>query len=198
MTDTKTANSAFAGIDLPAAGTYQIETSHSTIGAVARHLVVTKVRGRFTDFSGEIVVDEDPTKSSVNVVIDAASIDTHSTDRDVHLRSADFLDVEKFPELSFTSTDLKHVKGKRFDLSGVLTIKDVTRPITLEAEFLGNLRDPWGRDVIAFEAEGDLDREEWGITWNVALETGGVLVSKKLTFELQIEAVKQTPEQPAG
>jgi polyisoprenoid-binding protein YceI len=191
MTDTKTQLSAYPGLDVPQPGTYVIDPSHSTVGAVARHLVVTKVRGRFAEFSGEIVVDEDPAKSSASVVIEAASIDTRNPDRDVHLKSADFLDVEKYPQLTFKSGELKQVKGNRFELTGDLTIKDVTRAVKLEAEFLGNLKDPWGNDRIAFDASTELNREDWDITWNVALETGGVLVSKNLTIELELQAVKQ-------
>ena len=178
-------------VDLPAAGSYQIDASHSTVGVVVRHLMVSKVRGRFSDLAGTITIAEEPTASSTDVAIDAASIDTRDAKRDEHLRSADFLDVERFPQLTFTSTGLAPLRGNRWQLTGDLTIKGITRPVTFDVDFLGNIVDPWGNDRIAFEAKGELDREDWDITWNVALETGGVLVGKKLTFELEIQAVKQ-------
>jgi polyisoprenoid-binding protein YceI len=191
MTITQTSTTQPQGVELPTTGTYEIDASHSTVGVVARHLVVSKVRGRFSDVAGTITIADDPAASSTDVVIGAASIDTRDTKRDEHLRSADFLDAERFPQLRFRSTELAHVDGNRWRLAGELTIKDVTRPVVFDVEFLGNLKDPWGNDRIAFEGKGEIDREDWDITWNVALETGGVLVSKKLTFELEIQAVKQ-------
>jgi len=188
MTTTQTTQH---GVDLPAVGNYEIDASHSTVGVVARHLMVSKVRGRFADVAGTITIAEDPTASSTDVVVGAASIDTRDAKRDEHLRSADFLDVKRFPQLTFTSTGLAALRGNRWQLTGDLTIKGITRPVTFDVEFLGNLKDPWGNDRIAFEAKGELNREDWDITWNVALETGGVLVGKKLAFELEIQAVKQ-------
>jgi polyisoprenoid-binding protein YceI len=192
MTTIQTSTGLPHGVDLPAPGTYEIDASHSTVGVVARHLMVSKVRGRFSDVSGTVTIAEDAIASSTGVVIGAASIDTREAKRDEHLRSADFLDVERFPQLAFTSTALDHVHGNRWRLAGDLTIKGISRPVTFDVEFLGNAKDPWGGDRIAFEAKGELDREDWDITWNVALEAGGVLVSKKLTFELEIQAVKQS------
>ena len=192
MTAQATSIATLPGIDLPPAGTYVIDPSHSSIGAVARHLVVTKVRGRFAEFAGTIAIDDDDwTNSTAEVLVQTASIDTRNADRDAHLRGADFLDVERFPELRFRSTGVEHTKGNRFRLYGELTIRDVTKSVAFDLTFLGNLKDPWGNDRIAFEASGELDREIFGITWNVALETGGVLVSKKLQFELEVQAVRQ-------
>jgi polyisoprenoid-binding protein YceI len=188
---TTTSTTTTAGLDLPAPGTYAIDASHSTVTAVARHLVVSKVRGTFADVAGTITVADDPAESSVEAAIGAASIDTRDAKRDEHLRSADFLDVDNHPQLTFASTALAHVKGSRWQLTGDLTIRGVTRPVTFDVEFLGNAKDPWGGERIGLEASGELDREDWGMTWNAALETGGVLVSKKLTFEIEIEAVKQ-------
>ena len=176
---------------LPAAGTWQVDPSHSTVGFVARHLMVTKVRGQFTDYAAEVTIGDDPTDSSVVVTIQAASIDTRSEDRDAHLRSADFLDVEQHPTISFRSAGVRHVKGDHWALDGDLTIKDVTRPVTLDVEFDGTNGDPWGGQRAGFTASTDIEREDWGLTWNVALESGGVLVSKKVRLELEIQLVKQ-------
>ena len=176
---------------LPAAGTWQLDPSHSTVGFVARHLMVTKVRGQFGDYTADVTVGEDPADSSVAVTIQAASIDTRSADRDAHLRSPDFLDVERYPAISFRSSGVRHVKGDRWALDGELTIKDVTRPVTLDVEFDGTSGDPWGGHRAGFTASAEIDREDWGLTWNVALESGGLLVSKKVRLELEIQLVKQ-------
>jgi polyisoprenoid-binding protein YceI len=173
------------------AGTWQIDPSHSTVGFVARHLMVTKVRGRFTDVDATVTVGDDPTASSVEAVIQTASIDTRSADRDTHLRSADFFDVEQFPTITFRSTAVRAVKGDRWALDGELTIKGVTRPVTLDVEFEGTAGDPWGGQRAGFTAETEIDREDWGLTWNVALESGGILVSKKIKLELEVQLVRQ-------
>ena len=175
----------------PAAGVYEIDTAHSMVEFVSRHLMVTKVRGRFTDFSGTITVGESPEESAVEVTIDAASIDTGDEKRDGHLRSADFLDVENHPTLEFRSTAVEAIDDERLLVTGDLTIRGVTRPVTLDATCDGEFSDPRGGRRVGFSATTEVDREDWGLTWNVALETGGVLVSKKLTFELEIQAVKQ-------
>ena len=185
-------NRTFAGEQIPAAGTFTIDPSHTTVGFVARHLMVTKVRGRFTAVEGTIVVAEDPLASSVEVDIDAASIDTREADRDAHLRSADFLDVEHFPTLAFRSTGVAHVKGDEWLVDGELTVRGVTRAVQLELEIDGVVRDPWGNERLAFSAETEIDREEFGLTWNVALETGGVLVGKKVKFEIEGQGVRQS------
>jgi polyisoprenoid-binding protein YceI len=179
-----------AATDLPAAGTYAIDASHSAVGFVARHLMVTKVRGQFTDVTGTIEIAEEPERSSVDVVIAAASIDTRSADRDGHLRSPDFLDVERFPELRYRSTGVRG-NGRQWQLEGELTVRDVTRTVVLDVEFEGSAVDPWGGNRISFTAKGEVDREDFGITWNQALETGGVLVSKKVQIELDVQAVRQ-------
>lgn len=175
----------------PAAGTYEIDRSHSMVEFVSRHLMVTKVRGRFTDFSGTITIAETPEDSKVDVVIDAASIDSRDEKRDDHLRSPDFLDVEKYPTIEFHSDGLQVIDDERFRVTGDLTLHGVTRPVTLDATFDGEFGDPWGNQRVGFSATAEIDREDWGLTWNVPLETGGVLVAKKARLELTVSAVKK-------
>lgn len=191
MTSNEPKTRTWNGVTIPQPGTFTIDPTHTRVGFVARHLMVSKVRGSFTDVSGEIVVTEDPTASTASVTIQAASIDTGVADRDNHLCSGDFLDVEKFPQLTFRSTGLE-VTEDGFQLRGELTIKDVTREVTLDAEFEGVARSPWGQEVIGFTATTEIDREDFGITWNQALETGGVLVGKKVKVEIELEAIRQS------
>ncbi len=174
---------------LPSAGTWIIEPSHSTIEAVAKHLRVTKVRGRFSSFEGKIVVPENPLEAQVSVTIDASSIDTNNADRDAHLRSDDFLAADTHDVLTFTSTAIREV-GDDYAIDGELTMRGVTKPVTFEVTYGGLTQDPWGNTRALFAAEGSIDREEWGLTWNQALEAGGVLVSKKIAIELQIQLVQ--------
>jgi polyisoprenoid-binding protein YceI len=179
------------GLTLPAPGTFVIDASHTRVGFVARHLMITKVRGSFPGVSGELVVAEDPQASTVSATMATATITTGTEERDAHLRSADFLDVEKFPELTFRSKRVTEQDGTSFTLVGDLTIKDVTREVALRVEFEGVAVSPWGQEVVAFTARTEIDREDFGITWNVALETGGVLVSKKVTIEIEAEAIRK-------
>ncbi|WP_191565130.1 YceI family protein [Janibacter melonis] len=172
-------------------GTYVIDPSHSEVGFVARHAMVTKVRGYFRDVAGEIVVGDDFVQSSATATMQVASVDTGSADRDGHLKSADFFDAETNPEITFVSTGVKDHDGNRFVLLGDLTIKGTTQPVELEAEFEGTAQDPFGNTRVGFTAKTEVDRETWGLTWNAALETGGVLVSKKITLNLEISAIKQ-------
>ncbi len=176
---------------VPAQGDWAIDAAHTSIEAVARHMMVTKVRGRFTAFSGNVHVGPSPEESSVEVEIDAASIDTGNEQRDTHLRSADFLDVEGFPTLSFRSTKVERKGRAGLAVTGDLTIRGVTKPLVLEVEAVGVGMNPWGSKVASFSATGEIDREEFGMTWNQALETGGVLVSKKLKIEIEVEAVAE-------
>ncbi|MBA2528677.1 MAG: YceI family protein [Euzebyales bacterium] len=180
-----------AGREVPAAGTYVIDPAHSSIEALARHLVFSKVRGRFSRFGGEIVVAEDVEVSSVTVEIDAASVDSREEQRDAHLRSGDFLDVERWPTLRFSSTSVQRRDDGGWTVTGDLTIRDVTRSVDLVVDYLGSGPDPWGNVKAAFSATTQLDREAFGITWNQALETGGVLVGKTLKVELEIQASRQ-------
>jgi polyisoprenoid-binding protein YceI len=182
---------SYAGLTIPTAGTFTIDSAHTSVGFIARHLMVSKVRGSFTQVSGEIVVAEDPLASSVTVHIPAASIDTGVADRDNHLRSGDFLNAEKYPELTFRSIGLTQPSGEKFTLNGELTIRDATRQVALDVEFDGVAVSPWGQEVVAFTASTEIDREDFGITWNQALEAGGVVVGKKVKIELSIEATRQ-------
>ncbi|MFJ8581419.1 YceI family protein [Micromonospora sp. NPDC093277] len=179
------------GLTIPAAGTYQLDAAHKRVGFVARHMMVSKVRGEFAEATATITIAEDPMQSSVSATIQAASINTSQADRDAHLRSGDFLDTEKFPTLEFRSTGVKSHDGNEFVLSGELTIKDVTRSVELEVEFEGVGRSPYGQDIFGFSASTEIDREEFGLTWNVALETGGVVVGKKVKIEIEGEAIRQ-------
>ena len=181
----------WSGLTIPAAGTYLLDAAHKRVGFVARHMMVSKVRGEFADATATITVAEDPMQSSVTATIQATSINTAQADRDAHMRSPEFLDVENFPTLEFRSTGVKSWDGNEFVLTGELTIKGVTRPVELEVEFEGVGRSPFGQDIFGFSATTEIDREEFGLTWNVALETGGVLVGKKIKIEIEGEAVRQ-------
>ena len=172
-------------------GTYTVDAAHSRFGFVARHAMVTKVRGSFNEFTASAVVDgDDPTRSSVQVSLDVASVDTRNKMRDDHLRTNDFLDVENFPAITFTSTKVDYDGGNEFVLTGDLTIKGVTKSITFPLEFQGAAKDPFGNERIGFEGSASLLRSEFGVTYNAALETGGVLVSDKIALEFEISAVK--------
>jgi polyisoprenoid-binding protein YceI len=172
-------------------GTYALDVAHSRLGFVARHAMVTKVRGAFNDFEGTAVIDgADPSKSSVNITIQVASIDTRNEQRDGHLRTNDFLDADTYPQITFTSTSIAQKGGEEFEVTGDLTIKDVTRSISFPLEFQGAAKDPFGNDRIGLEGQVVINRKDWGVNWNAALETGGVLVSEKVTLEFEISAIK--------
>jgi polyisoprenoid-binding protein YceI len=169
--------------------TYGIDKAHSEVTFQVRHLL-TRVRGRFSDFTGEIEYDEEnPERSSVNVQVQAASIDTNERDRDAHLRSADFFDVDKFASLTFRSTGIQQKSANRFDVTGELTIHGVTKSVSFDVSLLGKAKDPWGNERIAFEAEAVVNRKDFGLTWNAALETGGFLVGDEVTISLSVQAV---------
>jgi len=173
-------------------GTYAFDTAHSRVGFVARHAMVTKVRGAFNEFAGTATIDgDDPSKSSATVTIEVASVDTRNAQRDGHLRTNDFLDAEKYPQITFASTAIKHVGGNDFEVTGDLTIKDVTQSITFPLEFTGAAKDPFGNERVGFEGTTVIQRSDFGVTYNAALETGGVLVSDKITLEFEISAIKQ-------
>jgi polyisoprenoid-binding protein YceI len=168
--------------------TFDIDKSHSEVAFQVRHLL-TKVRGRFGDFGGTISFDsENPQQSSVAVAIKAESIDTAEPNRDAHLRSGDFFEVERYPELTFKSTSVTRKSEDAYDVAGDLTIHGVTRQVVLPASYLGTARDPWGADRVAFEAELTLNRKDFGLNWNAALETGGFLVGDDVKVMLQIQA----------
>ncbi|MFT4295896.1 MAG: YceI family protein [Micropruina sp.] len=172
-------------------GTYVLDASHSQVGFVARHAMVTKVRGSFNEVSGSATIDgANPSASSLSVTINAGSVDTRSEGRDAHLRSADFFDVEQYPEITFVGTGFA-VDGDVVAVTGDLTIKGVTHPVTVPFEFQGSATDPFGNDRIGFEGSVVVNRKDWGLNWNAALEAGGVLVSEKVTLELEVSAIKQ-------
>ncbi|MEV6812875.1 YceI family protein [Micromonospora sp. NPDC051296] len=211
------------GMSIPAPGSYELDAAHKRIGFVARHMMVSPVRGEFREANAHILVAEDPLESSIAVTIRADSLDTANADRDTHLRSADFLDVEQFPTLEYRSTGIallektdpiffwaklkNHRLGRRavsteptpeaspvtarFVLTGELTVKGVTRTVDLQVEFGGARRDPYGQDIFGFSATAEIDREDYGLVWNVALDSGGVLVGKNVRIEIAGEAIRQ-------
>jgi polyisoprenoid-binding protein YceI len=177
----------------PAAGAktaWKLDPTHSTVEFSAKHLMITTVKGRIADVEGIIYTNEkDPKNSSVEATLKATSIDTRTDQRDQHLRSADFLNVEKYPEIKFRST---RIDGGReeFKLTGDLTIRDVTKEITLNVRFEGQAKDPWGGERVGFSATGKIDRRDFGLTWNQVLEAGGVVVGNEIKIELEVQAVK--------
>lgn len=178
--------------------TWNIDTTHSGINLTVRHMVFAKVRGRFATWSGSVALDpNDLTRSSVNVEIDANSIDTGVAERDNHLRSPDFLDVARFPTLRFVSTRVEKANDTRYRVHGELTIRDVTRPVTLDMEYGGQAKDPWGNQRAAFTATTSVNRTDFGLKWNQALEAGGVLVGERVDIELEVQAVNAAASQAA-
>lgn len=174
--------------NLPRPGSYAIDTSHTHMGFAVKHFGLSKVKGEFTEFEGAIVIDGDPTSSSVNVTIQTASFSSRDEGRDGHVKGADFLDVEQFPTITFVSTG---VVADRSDwiVNGDLTIKGVTRSVQLETEFEGGITDPYGLERIAFSAETEIDRTDFGLDFNAALETGGLIVGKNVKISLEVEAI---------
>ena len=179
------------GRTVPVAGNWSIDHNHSDLRITARHLMVTKVRGTFEEFDASIVVAEDPRESSVDFEAKAASVTTGTADRDNHLRSADFLDSEQHPLITFKSTAVEPSRND-WKLTGDLTIRGITRPVTFDLVFEGGTSDPYGNVKAGFTITGEIDRKDWGLTWNVPLESGGVLVSEKFRIEFDVEAGLQT------
>ncbi len=175
------------GAVVPGVGRWDIDPAHTSAEFVSRHLMFTKVRGGFGSVSGTIVVSETPEDSKVEIVIETASVSTGSEERDTHIKSEDFFDVENHPEMRFISTSVE-ANGGSWKLVGDLTIKDVTKPVTLDFEFAGIIDDPWGNAKAAFSAKTEIMRDDWGLSWNVPLDSGGVLVSKKITIEIEVQA----------
>ncbi len=172
-------------------GDYVVDAAHSRIGFVARHAMVTKVRGQFNEFDGKAFLDfEDPARSRAEVTIDVASIDTRNAQRDGHLRTNEFFDAPNHPHITFRSTSVDKVDDETFRLNGDLTIKGITKPVTVNFEFAGTAKDPFGNTRVGFEGTTTINRSEYGVTFNAALETGGVLVSEKITLEFELSAVK--------
>ena len=169
------------------AGTYTIDPSHSRVGFSARHAMVTKVRGSFNDYQGSAVVADGGAEISIEIA--AASVDTRSADRDGHLQSADFFDVANFPKITFKSVSVKDSGSANLAVTGELTIKDVTKPLTIEFEYTGTAKDPFGNDRYGFEGQAEINRKDFGLTWNAALETGGILVSENIKLEFEISTI---------
>lgn len=215
---------SWRGMTIPAPGSYLLDPAHKRIGFLARHMMVSPVRGEFGEATAEIIVDPDPVNSSVTATIRAASLGTGNADRDAHLSSADFLDVERYPTLEYRSTGIRQQPDRddsifywarlrsqrpgrrsevvvpeqisrtsgRFVLTGELTVKGITRPVDLQVEFGGARRDPYGQDIFGFSATAEIEREAYGLVWNVALESGGVLVGKTVRIEIAGEAIRQS------
>jgi len=174
---------------IPVAGVYEIDGAHTSVEFVGRHLMITKVRGRFTDVRGRITIAEEPKKSHVEVEIGAASLATGNDDRDTHLRSGDFFDVDRYPTITFRTTAVRAKPDNTWEVVGNLTVRDTTRPVTLQVDFDGADVSPIGDERIGLSAATEVNREDFGLTWNMALETGGWLVGKTARIELNIEAI---------
>ena len=187
MAQTTAQGREYQGVSIPPVGTYELDVTHTVVGFVARHML-SKVRGQFTEFTGTIEVGDSPQDSHLDVEVKTGSITTHTEKRDQHLMSGDFLEIEKHPALTFRSTAVRPTGGTSFELDGDLTIKDITRPVILSGEFLGWGPDMEGKPMLAASARTTIDREDWGMTWNVAVEAGGFLVGKKVDLEIEVEA----------
>ncbi|WP_151525529.1 YceI family protein [Serinicoccus kebangsaanensis] len=181
-----TASTSLSDLD----GSYAIDASHSRVGFSTRHAMVTKVRGAFNEVEGTASTGPDLQDAAIQVTIQAGSVDTRSADRDGHLKSADFFDVESYPTITFTSTEVSAVDADTLRVTGDLTIKDVTQPVTVDFEYAGAATDPFGNERVGFEGSTVVNRKDFGLTWNAALETGGVLVAEKVTLEFEISAIK--------
>lgn len=173
-------------------GDYVIDPAHSSIGFTVRHAMVTNVRGAFSEHEGTLHLDgADPARSTASIDVKIASVDTGIADRDGHLRSGDFFDADAFPLMTFRSTEARQLGGDAYRITGELTIKDVTRPLSIDLEFNGSATDPYGNERVGFEGSAEILRSDWGLTWNAALEAGGVMVSDKVKLTFDISAIKQ-------
>jgi len=178
------------GVELPPVGTYVLDVAHTQVGFAVRHMAVSKVRGRFTKFEGTVQIAEDPALSSVNVTIDATSVDTQDETRNNHLRTNDFFDVENHPTWTFVSTSVVP-DGKKWKVTGDLTIRGITRPVTLETSLEGVVKDPYGNLRAGFSATAEIDREDFDVSFGAVMDAGGLVVAKKVTIEIEAEAVLQ-------
>jgi polyisoprenoid-binding protein YceI len=175
-------------------GDYVLDVAHSRLGFVARHAMVTKVRGAFNDFEGTAHLDgDDPTKSSASLSIVVASVDTRQPQRDDHLRTNDFFDAATYPKITFVSTSVEKLDEETFRMTGDLTIKDVTKSVSVDFEYSGSATDPYGNQRVGFEGSTVINRKDFGVNFNAVLETGGVMVSEKITLEFEISAIKTQP-----
>ena len=192
MSSTEQSVRTLDGAELPAPGTWEIDAVHSNVSFLVRHLMVSKVRGKFGKFSGTIHVAENPEDSTVQASIDAASIDTGDPNRDAHVRSADFMDVENHPTITFRASGPVRKRGTDFTLSGDLTIRGITRPVTLDAEYLGVVTHPQMGTRMGLSASGEIDKDDFGVTFNAALETGGFILGKTIRLEVDVEAIRKS------
>jgi len=171
---------------------WAIDSAHSEIGFSVRHMMISTVRGRFEKFSGTVNFDEaTPANSTVNVQIEAASVNTKEAQRDGHLKSPDFFDADKYPYLTFKSKRVKVVDSQHAKLVGDMTIRDITKEVVMDVEYAGQAKNPWGKTAAGFSAQTKINREDWGLTWNQTLETGGVLVGKDINISIEVEIIKQ-------
>jgi polyisoprenoid-binding protein YceI len=194
MTDIQTTPVAVTVGGPDITGDYVIDVAHSRLGFVARHAMVTKVRGAFNDFEGTAHLDgNDPSKSYASVSIEVASVDTRQPQRDDHLRTNDFFDAPAYPKITFASTAVEKVNDETFRMTGDLTIKDVTKPVSIDFEYNGSATDPYGNQRVGFEGSTVVNRKDFGVNFNAVLETGGVMVSEKITLEFEISAIKTQP-----
>jgi polyisoprenoid-binding protein YceI len=191
MSDTTVTSRTIDGVELPAAGTYVIDEAHTHVGFAVRHMAVSKVRGRFGKVDGTLVVGEDRTESSVEVSIDANSVDTRDETRDNHVRTADFLDVENHPAITFTSTAVRPSSPGSWQVDGDLTIRGTTRPVVLDVNLEGVVQDPFGNHRVGFSASTEINRDDFGVSFGAVMEAGGLVVAKKVTIEIEAEAVYQ-------
>ncbi len=175
----------------PSSGTWDFDPGHTTIAFEGRHLMVTNVRGRFLRFAGVMVTTNDPNDAVVDVVIESESLESGNPTRDEHLRSADFFDVERFPTIAFHASSPVHVAGNRWGATGDLTICGVTRSVEFDVDYGGEIDDPWGNHKLGLSATAVVNRENWGLTWNLALEAGGLVVSKQIRLTIEVEAVRR-------
>ena len=179
------------GAEYPAVGTYAIDTSHTRLGFAVRHMAVSKVRGDFKEFSGTLELAENPADSKVSVTIQAGSVDTHDENRDNHLRTNDFFDVENHPTWTFTSTAIRPISATEWNVDGDLTIRGVTKQVTLDATLEGVVQDPYGLHRVGFSAKTSIEREDFGVSFNGVMEAGGVVVGKKVDIDIEAEATYQ-------
>ncbi len=185
----QTLTRTWQGLEIPPAGTYDIDPAHTDLEVIARHMMFAKVRGRFEEFSGHLVVGDDPTTSSIEMEVKAASINTSEGQRDEHLRSDDFLNTEQYPNITIKGSDPEHVSGQDYRITVDVTIRDVTKPVEVTFSLEGVTKDPWGNTRAFFSGAFTIDREAFGVTWNQAMETGGVMVGKELKAEVELQAV---------
>ena len=191
MTESTVTTRTVDGVEYPAVGTYDIDVSHTRLGFAVRHMAVSKVRGEFKDFSGTLELAENPVDSKISVTIQAVSVNTNDENRDNHLRTNDFFDVENHPTWTFTSTAIRPKSATEWDVDGDLTIRGITKQVTLDATLEGAVKDPYGNLRVGFSASTSIDRENFDVSFNGVLEAGGVIVSKKVDIDLEVEATLQ-------